>query len=253
MKTNTPLPQTIVEYTDGTISVLNLISQGTIDLPNKNLIRKVIVGNNCTVLRDWFKGATNLSALVIDSPNVYGTDAFRNCTKLKSIMFTNNVTNINRGSFAGCTALSSVKFPDSVKDFGYGVFEGASNLTVIDFGNTRQTIPTLFDETYYPWCTANSTIYVPDKLYDDWVVANGWRNYNGQIHRHSELEAPYAINTALSALEEVQSKVKSGAETGTTGTPDAITRVASVYETDWSTLSANADVNTLYVVVPDPV
>ena len=45
--------------------------------------------------------------------------------------------------------------------------------------------------------------------------------------------------------------VVGGAETGTTGTPAAVNAVKSVYDTDWAALSATADANTLYVVLPD--
>lgn len=45
--------------------------------------------------------------------------------------------------------------------------------------------------------------------------------------------------------------VVGGAETGTTGTPAAVNAMKSVYDTDWATLSATADANTLYVVLPD--
>ena len=101
---------------------------------------------------------------------------------------------------------------------------------------------------------AKSTVqfYVPDALYDTWIAASNWSGKASQIHRHSELEAPYATSTAVSALTAANSKVTGGAETGTTGTPAAVNAVKSVYETDWATLSASADANTFYVVLPDP-
>ena len=45
--------------------------------------------------------------------------------------------------------------------------------------------------------------------------------------------------------------VVGGAETGITGTPATVNAMKSVYNTDWATLSATADANTLYVVLPD--
>ena len=108
----------------------------------------------------------------------------------------------------------------------------------MDFGNTRKTIPVLSWNFTNPDCVC----YVPDALYDTWITANIWSDISARIHRHSELEAPYLYS----------SKVTSGAETGTTGTPAAVNAVKSVYETDWATLSATADANTFYVVLPDP-
>lgn len=79
-------------------------------------------------------------------------------------------------------------------------------------------------------------------MYDQWIAANWWSSHTNLVHRHSELEAPYLYS----------SKVTGGAETGTTGTPAAITAVKSVYESDWATLSASAISSTFYVVLPDP-
>lgn len=59
-------------------------------------------------------------------------------------------------------------------------------------------------------------------------------------------------STVFEISSEPIDKVTGGAETGTTGTPAAVNAMKSVYETDWSTLSATADANTLYIVLPDP-
>lgn len=59
-------------------------------------------------------------------------------------------------------------------------------------------------------------------------------------------------STVFEISSEPIDKVTGGAETGTTGTPAAVNAMKSVYETDWSTLSATADANTFYVVLPDP-
>lgn len=70
-----------------------------------------------------------------------------------------------------------------------------------------------------------------------------------------DLTAYYTKSETSSAAEissGLVSKVTGGAETGTTGTPAAITAVKSVYETDWATLSASAISSTFYVVLPDP-
>lgn len=109
----------------------------------------------------------------------------------------------------------------------------------MDFGNTRTSVPTIGAAA---GVSPDCKYYVPDSLYDTWIAASGWNNISAQIHRHSELEAPYLYT----------SKVAGGAETGTTGTPAAVNAVKSVYETDWATLSATADANTFYIVLADP-
>ena len=120
----------------------------------------------------------------------------------------------------------------------------------MDFGNTRTSMPTIVNPAAIPG--SGRKYYVPDALYDTLITTAPWSSITSMVHRHSELEAPYATSTAVSALTAANSKVTGGAETGTTGTPAAINAVKSVYETDWATLSASADANTFYVVVPDP-
>ena len=78
---------------------------------------------------------------------------------------------------------------------------------------------------------------------------------SGTMVVDADLTAYYTKSETSSATEltnAFQSKVTGGAETGTTGTPAAVNAVKSVYETDWATLSATADANTFYVVLPDP-
>lgn len=110
----------------------------------------------------------------------------------------------------------------------------------MDFGNTRTSMPTITAPTIIPG--SGRKYYVPDALYDTLIATAPWSSITSMVYRHSELEAPYLYS----------SKVTGGAETGTTGTPAAVNAVKSVYETDWAALSATADANTFYVVLPDP-
>lgn len=54
--------------------------------------------------------------------------------------------------------------------------------------------------------------------------------------------------TAYATVDSLSAKVGKSA----TGQAPLVNTVNSVYETDWQTLSANPDANTLYVVLPDP-
>lgn len=73
-----------------------------------------------------------------------------------------------------------------------------------------------------------------------------------------------AMNTAIStatssfvtssAMNTAISSATSDKVTGTgVGQAPAVSAIAAVYVTPWATLSANADANTVYVVLPDPV
>lgn len=92
------------------------------------------------------------------------------------------------------------KIPDSVSNIGEVLSYSSGTYTyskVVDFGNTRTTVPSY---NYISNVGSNIKIYVPDAMYDTWIATGSWSSISAQIHRHSELEAPYATSTALSAL-----------------------------------------------------
>ena len=164
--------------------------------------------------------------------------------KLQEIVLPDSLAEIKANAFInGGNKYCIISIPNSVSaiDNPRYIAAGANNgYRHMDFGNTRTSVPTVNRAT---GVDTNCKYYVPDALYDTWIAASGWNEISAKIHRHSELEAPYLYS----------SKVAGGAETGTTGTPAAITAVKSVYESDWATLSATAVSSTFYVVLPDPV
>lgn len=76
----------------------------------------------------------------------------------------------------------------------------------------------------------------------------------------SDIASTYATKTELSdyattsAMTSAISAATSDKVTGgRVGSAPALSSAIAVYETDWATLSATADTNTFYVVLPDPV
>lgn len=161
-------------------------------------------------------------------------------SQLSNVVIPDSVTLIEQEAFRN-SKVPTIKVPNSVNRICLSAF-ATNRATAVDFGNTRTNVPMLYTVYGSGWFSNAVSAYVPDNLYDTWIAANRWSGYASQIHRHSELEAPYLYS----------SKVAGGAETGATGTPAAVNAVKSVYETDWAALSATADANTFYVVVPDP-
>lgn len=274
LNSNTCLPQTIAHYTNGSISAFNIVGQ----MNKNNFVAanadKVIIGSNVSSMNLPFNvgGSNSVLKEVIFSPQVTNVTlqncyeltsvifpkdskvsyldehSFQSCRSLSSLSLPNNIGNdvpwqqgynaIGLDTFNGCTSLKYLRIPDSVKKIARTQFAKLS--CAIDYGNTRTNVPTL--EAYD---NGASKCYVPDNLYDQWIATSQWSAGVSAIYRQSDLYAPYA--TAIA-----ESKVAGGAETGTTGTPAAITTVKSVYETDWATLSATAVSSTFYIVLPDP-
>ena len=96
---------------------------------------------------------------------------------------------------------------------------------------------------------------ISDFVTEDELTAYATKGELTGYVENGDLTAYYTKSETSSATEisnGLISKVTGGAETGTTGTPAAITAVKSVYESDWATLSATAVSSTFYVVLPDP-
>jgi hypothetical protein len=72
-----------------------------------------------------------ISNLLVSS---IGSNAFRNCTTLTSIMIPNSVANIGDGAFAVCTNLTSVTIPNSVANIGDEAFSYCTSMTNLAIG-----------------------------------------------------------------------------------------------------------------------
>ena len=53
-----------------------------------------------------------------------GNDAFKECTGLKSITFSDNVTTIGDAAFEGCTKITELVLPQGLTSIGAYAFEG---------------------------------------------------------------------------------------------------------------------------------
>lgn len=162
----------------------------------------------------------------------------------KKVVVGSQVTSIGENCFKNYDT-KYVVIPDSVttidnKFMGYDYEYGNSSVVeVLDFGNTRTTVPTVSKGDYNSICllkgSQNAIAYVPDALYNTWIAASIWKECASQIRKHSDLVAPGKVSN--SPINYAPPAVK----------------ISPVYEYEWETLSASAPQHpdTLYVVVPD--
>ena len=93
------------------------------------------------------------------------------------------VTSIGTNCFKNYTT-KYVVIPDSVttidnKVMGIDKTYGRDSvIEVLDFGNTRTTVPNVsigsYDQTYFLKAGKNALAYVPDALYDSWITKSVW-------------------------------------------------------------------------------
>ena len=69
-----------------------------------------------------------------------GSNAFRNCTSLKSITIPNSVTEIGKLAFYKCTSLTSVTIPNSVTSIGDYAFGHCTSLTSVTIPDSVTSI-----------------------------------------------------------------------------------------------------------------
>ena len=144
-----------------------------------------------------------------------------------------------------------VDITNQVQQPSYGPSEGESYVWFI--GDSVVTSDVLgIDQLDAP---ADATSLTWSGYSDDWSVEHHYAAtrtalagyvLGSQTDKALQPAGDYVTEDGLSA--SLSSKVTAGAE-GAAPVPSAM---KTVYETAWSTLSANADANTFYVVLPDP-
>jgi len=63
-------------------------------------------------------------------------EAFKDCTKLKEVVFSDGITKIGNRSFKGCTKLKRVVFNNGLKQIGHDAFANCSSLDSVTFPST---------------------------------------------------------------------------------------------------------------------
>ena len=89
-----------------------------------------------------------------------GDDAFRGCTGLTSVTFSENVKNIGAAAFWGCTGLKSVVIPDAVTELGVYAFAECKGLSSVSIGDGLERI------NYYSFrdCTGLTSVNIGNRV-----------------------------------------------------------------------------------------
>ena len=82
----------------------------------------------------------NPDVIVPNNVKEIGTNAFSNCTFLKSIILPKGLKAIGDGAFFKCTSLKNINIPDGVKTISYNAFRSCTALEDITFTNAIEEI-----------------------------------------------------------------------------------------------------------------
>ena len=104
-----------------------------------------------------------------------GKKAFMDCSKLRKIVLTRDVIEIEEDAFMGCTSLQSVKMTDSVRKIGTYAFYDCRSLTDLKLSNSIREI----SQYAFEDCVMLQEVILPKKLKTIEVFAFGnCRNLN---------------------------------------------------------------------------
>lgn len=108
-----------------------------------------------------FKDCSKLESLVIpDSVTAIGKSAFENCAALKRITLPKNITKLEASCFSGCAALAEIALPDGLKALGEKVFSGCAALKSVKIPAEVTVIPT---EAFFG-CVSLESITIPKSV-----------------------------------------------------------------------------------------
>ncbi len=86
--------------------------------------------------------------------------AFKNCSTIERITFSNDITSIGQEAFLGCAALSNVTLPNSVESIGDYAFAECDSLSQFTLSNSLHSIGSFA----FIKCSSLASIVVPDSV-----------------------------------------------------------------------------------------
>ena len=88
---------------------------------------------------------------------------FKDCSKLKTVVFPESMRNISEAAFRNCTALESITFPKSIESIGDYAFAGCHRLGSVEFPNFSNDSTNISDRDTTGTVGGDSTITeIPD-------------------------------------------------------------------------------------------
>lgn len=134
-----------------------------------------------------FSGCSRLSLSKLpEGLNYIGTYAFRSCSSISITILPAEIKEITDGAFSYCTGIENITFVGNISKIGNFAYNQCSKLSKLVFPN-NSSVPTLSATNALQGTSSELIIYVPDSLYDAWIVATNWATYASKIKKISEM------------------------------------------------------------------
>ena len=147
--------------------LLDLLGETEMEIQGNTLVKGVnefdaVIPEGVEIIGvDAFRECTRLTSVVFPSTlKGIGTMAFYECTRLTSVTLPEGLTSIGNGAFQKCTRLTSVTFPEGLTSIGARAFKGCSGLTRVVFPSTLISIGT---SAFYG-CSGLTRVVFPSTL-----------------------------------------------------------------------------------------
>lgn len=149
-------------------------SSGDYQRVYKNMLRKVYIGGNITIIgRNAFDYCNKLiSVMIPNKVTSIEASAFRYCYSLTSIMIPIGVTNIGSSAFDSCLSATSVSIFDGVTKIDTNAFSYCYGVKEYHF--LSATPPTLVGTSIFYSIPSDCVIYVPVGSAEAYKTATNW-------------------------------------------------------------------------------
>lgn len=83
---------------------------------------------------DWygFQDCTALEYIDLSNVGYFGKESFRGCSALRSIIFSDETTELYDGAFMDCSSLTSVSLPANIRKLNYRAFANCTSLRTVE-------------------------------------------------------------------------------------------------------------------------
>ena len=170
---------TFINYTDTSVEIPSDINGlPVVEIEENALtgtkIESVTIPKNVKVIgSNAFKNCTRLKSVIFDDMSALekiGAYAFQNCTEIKEITIPVGVTEICESAFEECTSLEKITLSENTELIGKSAFESCYSLFSIDAGENIKTI----DDGAFIYCVSLAEIVIPASVEYIGIAAFEW-------------------------------------------------------------------------------